>query len=349
MTDELLIGTAGQPNIKRSWWSRAYPVSQVLFALQKRTGQVRWIYRAEEGIDSNAIAIDDGVVCLIDGRPRYGFLSRRGETSSATNEQPRRLLALDLANGQVLWRQEDLASAQNSLWMDDGVVVATPNPIGKNMTDPGVIKAGGGITAYSTKDGSVLWHAEHSGTVQPMIIDGVFYSPDAYDLHTGQPLTWPESDKRRSLRAGTGCSTYSGCPTLAMSRFSSLGFKDLDGQYGSFTYPVVRSSCWINMIPAGGLVVVPEGSSSCQCAYNYKTSLALMSDDRSFHYGLGGTDRSDTPGLRVNFGAPGDRADADGNIWYAYPRPVAYGRCLGSQPYGPKPAGPTPADRRASG
>jgi hypothetical protein len=90
------------------------------------------------------------------------------------------------------------------------------------MTDPGVIKYGGGITAYSTKDGSVLWRAEHSGTVQPMIIDGVFYSPDAYDLHTGQPLHWPESDKRRSLRAGTGCSTYSGCPTLAMSRFSSL-------------------------------------------------------------------------------------------------------------------------------
>jgi hypothetical protein len=173
-----------------------------------------------------------------------------------------------------------------------------------------------------------------------MIIDGVFYSPDAYDLHTGQPLHWRESDKRRSLRAGTGCSTYSGCPTLAMSRFSSLGFKDLDGQYSSFTYPVVRSSCWINMIPAGGLVVVPEGSSSCQCAYNYKTSLALMSDDRCFHYGLGGTGRSDMPGLRINFGAPGDRADADGNIWYGYPRPVAYGRCLGSQPYGPKPAGP---------
>ena len=94
------------------------------------------------------------------------------------------------------------------------------------------------------------------------------------------------------------------------------------------------------MIPAGGLVVVPEGSSSCQCAYNYKMSLGLISDDRLFHYGLGGTDRSGAPGLRINFGAPGDRADENGQIWYAYPRPVAYGRCLGSQPYGPKPAGP---------
>lgn len=340
VTDELLIGTLGEPNIRRSWWSRAYPVNQTLFALEKRTGQLRWLHRAQQGIDSNAIAIDDGRICLIDGRARYDARARRGLSEGQGKGQSRSLLALDVATGQVIWQHKIVSPSQNSLWMDDGVVVATANPIGKNMTDPAVIKAGGGITAYSTQDGSQLWHADQTDTIQPMIIDGVFYSPDAYDLHTGQALTWPESGKRRTLRAGTGCSTYSGCPTLAMSRFSSLGFKDLAGECGSFTYPLIRSSCWINMIPAGGLVVVPEGSSSCQCAYNYKTSLALMSDDRQFHYGLGGTDRPGPPGFRVNFGAPGDRADANGQIWYAYPRPVAYGRCLGSQPYGPKRAGP---------
>lgn len=78
------------------------------------------------------------------------------------------------------------------------------------MTDPRVIKSGGGITAYSTKNGAVLREAEHSGTVQPMIIDGVFYSPDAYDLFTGKPLTCTGDDKRVSLRAGSDCSTYSG-------------------------------------------------------------------------------------------------------------------------------------------
>jgi outer membrane protein assembly factor BamB len=340
VTDELLIGTLGEPNLQRSWWSRAYPVNQTVFALEKRTGHLRWVHWATDGIDSNAIAIDDGCICLIDGRPRYDFLARRGSTQEEEDQSPRKLIALEVDTGRVRWQHSNIAPAQNSLWIDDGVVVATPNPVGKNMTDPGVIKAGGGITAYSTEDGSRLWHADQADTVQPMIIGGVFYSPDAYDLQTGRPLTWPESSKRMTLRAGTGCSTYSGCPTLAMSRFSSLGFKDLAGGFGSFTYPLVRSSCWINMIPAGGLVVVPEGSSSCQCAYNYKTSLALMSDDRQFHYGLGGDDRAGSPGLRINFGAPGDRTDAQGQVWYAYPRPVAYGRCLGSQPYGPKQAGP---------
>lgn len=48
-----------------------------------------------------------------------------------------------------------------------------------------------------------------------------------------------------------------------------------------------------------------------------------MPDDRTFYYGVGGMDRSDLPGLRINFGAPGDRADADGKMWYAYPRPLS--------------------------
>ena len=111
VTDELLIGTTGQPNIKRSWWSRAYPDNQVLFALEKRTGQLRWIYRAEEGIDSNAIAIDDGCR-LLDRRSASLRLPSPGEARrvAQANEQPRRLSALDLANGRVLWQQEDACS-----------------------------------------------------------------------------------------------------------------------------------------------------------------------------------------------------------------------------------------------
>jgi hypothetical protein len=121
---------------------------------------------------------------------------------------------------------------------------------------------------------------------------------------------------------------------MIMARRSSLGFFDLSVQGGVFQYPVVRAGCWINMIPAGGLVTVPEGSSSCQCAYNFKTSIALMSDERQYNYGIGGSGTEDRPAVRINFGAPGDRPDRGGRIWLAWPRPVAYGRCLGNQPYG---------------
>jgi hypothetical protein len=39
---------------------------------------------------------------------------------------------------------------------------------------------------------------------------------------------------------------------------------------------VTRPGCWINIIPAGGLVIVPEGSSGCTCGYPLQMSLALV-------------------------------------------------------------------------
>jgi hypothetical protein len=125
-----------------------------------------------------------------------------------------------------------------------------------------------------------------------------------------------------------------------MSRSGSLGFYDLEGHSGYYHYPILRASCWINMIAAGGLVVVPEGSSSCVCGYNYKTSMALVPGERQYHYGISwarpgdGVDR-----LMINFGAPGDRPDGAGRVWHGYPRPVAYGRPLAGAKYGPKRAG----------
>ena len=96
-----------------------------------------------------------------------------------------------------------------------------------------------------------------------------------------------------------------------------------------FHYPNMRASCWINMVPACGLVLVPEGSSSCPCAYNYKTSVAFTPAIRHNHWGIFGPVRRDKNArikhLRLNLGAPGDKPDSDGTIWYAFPRPSTTG------------------------
>ena len=338
VTGDLVVGTVGQANIKHEWWSKAYPINRALFALAKATGHPRWIHKPDGGIDSDAIAIDGGKVFVIDGVPQYDYVKRwRGV--AVGKQRPRKLLGLDLDTGKRLWQTDDVATTVNSLWAADGVVVATPVPFGRTMLDKGAAKAGGGITAYAAGDGSRLWRVPSTKIVAPFITGGVLYTPLAYDLSTGRPVP-PLAGGESQYSAGLMllCGTLSGCPTLSMSRQSSLAFRDLAGQSGVYQYPIVRSSCWINMIPAGGVVVVPEGGSSCMCAYNYKTSLALMSDERHFHFGIGGSGLPGPAGIRLNFGAPGDRPDAAGQMWRAYPRPVAYGRCLGSQPYGPKAA-----------
>jgi hypothetical protein len=42
---------------------------------------------------------------------------------------------------------------------------------------------------------------------------------------------------------------------------------------------VTRPGCWINMIPAAGLLLVPEASSGCQCNFAVQTSLAFRPAD----------------------------------------------------------------------
>ena len=339
VTDDYVIGTIGRPNVQEWWWSKAYPANHVIFALDKGSGEPVWVYRPEQEVDSNAIAISDGRVFLIEGRPRYDVLFPRRKQGE--DLPPRCLLALDLETGDILWQTEEVADTQNTLWVADGVLMATMNPMSRSMEDRVVAKSGGGATGYSVRDGSRLWRLEDLGTCTPVLVDGVAYMPQALDLRTGKPIKVPDPVTGEPGGLNTWmphtCSMYCGSPNMLMTRVGSMGFYDLQHRIGYFNYPIVCASSWINMIPAGGLVAVPEGFSSCACAYNYKTSLALVSADRSYHYGIG---RRASGGavehLRINFGAPGDRPDADGNLWYAYPRPVAYGRPLAGAKYGPK-------------
>jgi hypothetical protein len=38
---------------------------------------------------------------------------------------------------------------------------------------------------------------------------------------------------------------------------------------------VTRPSCWPNTLPAGGLLLAPEGGSGCSCGLSYQLSFAL--------------------------------------------------------------------------
>lgn len=164
------------------------------------------------------------------------------------------------------------------------------------------------------------------------MVGNTVYLRQSFDLHTGKlgmrpdPLTGVTVPFM--VPPGGGCGRISGAPDFLMRRAGSLGFYNLKTGMLS-TFPNVRASCWLNMVCANGLVLVPEGSSSCPCAYDYKTSLAFVSDKRYNHWGLfAGVLRRGgevVRQLRLNLGAPGDKVDAEGNVWYSVPRPSTNG------------------------
>jgi hypothetical protein len=143
------------------------------------------------------------------------------------------------------------------------------------------------------------------------------------------------------------CGTFSAACDLLIYRSASIGFAEISRDSGSYWLPESRPSCWISAIPAGGMVLAPEGYSTCICPYNYKTSLAMIPVQRNENWSvyLAGGRREKMAAkalrqkakrkraapaepvqtvrsLRVNFNAPGDQMDAEGRLWLAWPRPV---------------------------
>ena len=279
-----------------------------LFALDKDDGSARWVWRGELSIANAGLAFGDGQVFVLDTTPWHEIqqAKRRGEEP----EVKQTLVALDLATGAERWRTADLPETWSQLQYADGVVVVNAQ------------------AAYDAKTGRPLWQQEPRPERVPLIWrNWVIAQPRAFDLRTGQPRMAADllSGEQRpwQFARAYGCGSIVGCEDLLFFRSGSYGFYDLANE-GTTSFGGVRPGCSVNIIPANGLVVVPEGSSACTCSYNFQTSVALVpgpSRGDLWYVFEGESAEGALKRCHVNFGAPGDRRDAGGAAWLGFPRP----------------------------
>jgi hypothetical protein len=113
-------------------------------------------------------------------------------------------------------------------------------------------------------------HGEYNR--HPTIVgDTVYAWPYAYKLKTGARIAdWTFS------RRGHGCGGISASHVSLFWRGWNPWMYDLTPGGGPVRLTsVTRPGCWINIIPAGGLVLIPEASSGCTCPLSLQTSMAL--------------------------------------------------------------------------
>ena len=120
--------------------------------------------------------------------------------------------------------------------------------------------------------GTRLW-ADEAAYSRPIIIGKTLHAePGAYELVTGK-------QKPFSYRRGKGCGVVSGSPNLLLFRSGPLGYIDLaakqSGKNRVQLYSGTRPGCWVNAIPAGGLVLLPSSFNGCHCSYMIRTNVAL--------------------------------------------------------------------------
>ena len=198
------------------------------------------------------------------------------------------------------------------------------------------------IVALSASTGEILWSRPINYRVRPVVIgDKIIIEPRACDLRTGkiQMRIDPITEKQvpwEFLRPGHTCAITSASPNTLFYRSSCVAMYDLDRDAGVALFGGIRPGCWINMIPANGLVLIPEASVGCTCSYPLRGSFALVNKPQRVqpwtvfinHTEIKQREQAvpspyDKPvkHLAVNFGAPADMKDANGTLWLAYPNP----------------------------
>jgi len=290
--DDLLLGSAVEPGASRTEHSRKQinetywdhiPIvtSSALFAANSKTGKEQWRYEARGGIVNPTITVGGKRMYFVESKAADTLAQPRSRLAALLGDGAS-LVALDVSSGQEVWRRDvDLSMIEHHLYLaysDDKLVLVGS----KNKRALLRNTVWYDLFGFHAASGESLWQATQNQNQgaggdhgeqdhHPAIVNGVVYQePLAYDLATGKKIeTW------KFARGGHGCGTISACPSAFFFRAGNPTMCDLTTGEKSRITQVSRPGCWINILPAGGMVLVPEASSGCTCNFPLQTSLGL--------------------------------------------------------------------------
>jgi len=264
-------------------WYRDMKVvtSDCLFARDKEGGAPLWSYR--DGLILNTtLALGDGRIYFVETHSPAALAEKTGRLPIKTLFQGDRqyLVALQQKTGRVVFKQKiDVTHFEEPVYLNfgQGVLLLSGSRLaGKSIEYY--------YDAFDAETGADLWHAGHDSGLaidgghgeynrHPTIVGDVVYAwPYAYALSSGERI-----EDWKFNRRGHGCGGVSASAQCLFWRGGNPWMYDLGPHGGPARINAVsRPGCWINMIPAGGLVLIPEASSGCTCGFPVQTSLAYI-------------------------------------------------------------------------
>jgi outer membrane protein assembly factor BamB len=322
-----------------------------LFAYDAKSGEVKWVHRGDSIPNISVSLGPDVIYCVERSEDLESALEEKRrlvekgiyeEGAEARLVQPgesdvRRIVALDAASGEVRWAKPlDLTGCGGDKMgtaFAKGVLLFFGH-FSNHDTDfflKGEL-TWRRVTAVDGATGEVLWSKPLNYLRRPLILDDtVIIEPRACDLFTGEirmrehPITGKDVPWE-FLRPGHCCAVTSASAHTLFYRSYFAAIYDFTRDAGLNLFGAIRPGCWLNMISAGGLMLMPEASSGCTCSFPIRCSLALVNrpEKRASNWTVFITHGSSTPvkHLALNLGAPGDMKDRAGRIWLAWPRPA---------------------------
>lgn len=268
--------------------------SRTIFGLRhgEQSLTEHWTRKSRGLIPNGTISVDydKGMIVMIEGRSKSCLEHPTDRITTAEILQDAYLVSISLQTGETNWEKK-------ISW-----------PAGKNilytqLTPAGILlttsQSSGGKAKYyfrllATRSGDELWSVEHEHIKgglyhgeqvhHPLILrrsDGesvIVAEPYLIELRSGKKSNpFPQESPWALHRPGHSCGTLSGSGNCLFFRANNPTVLHLDRtEKDKFTkLTPSRPGCWINIIPAGGRLLIPEASASCVCQYSLQTSFCF--------------------------------------------------------------------------
>lgn len=300
-----------------------------LVVVNPHSGKLLWERKATMAFRHNTVVIGGGKLFCVDGlsAEKRQYLARRGLTLESVST----LYAFDLNTGKVMWQKQGETDAFGT-WLiyskkHDALVVG-----GAAGRDRPFDEKYQGIAVYRGSDGHLFWKKNeliYSGPCivrdRMIITQPGFFPGIALDLLTGNQLSRvdpiTETAMSWTIFKRYGCGSAISGWNIITFRSAAAGFFDMVSNYGTSNLGGIRSGCTPNVIPADGVLSLPDYTRTCTCLYQHQTSLAVIHDKDAEMWSFAEYNWNGLPVRRVgiNFGAPGDRKSDDGTVWMEYP------------------------------
>ena len=253
---------------------KLFSESDALFAMDAASGKLKWMYKARHSIRHNTIAIGNGRIYLID-RP-FAEFDRLRNPHSTGNHSVGKLVAIDAETGNVLYEvHNNIYGTLLAISTEHDILVMTYQFTRFRLPS----ESGGMMAGFRVSDGKRLWdistklvaQQQYRYSSRPIINDRIIYlEPYAYNIETGEKLDF-------NMNRSYACGIISSSRNMMLFRSATLGYIDLtEKEKGTRNFGGIRPGCWINVIPAGGIVLMPDATARCNCSYLNKATIALQ-------------------------------------------------------------------------
>jgi len=197
-----------------------------------------------------AMAIADRTKERKRGVPDPGFVHPAGT-----------LVALDLASGRTVWESaQEIFGTLLALSEEHKTLLMCFQDSKFKLAS----EIGGRLAAFDTATGKRRWDIKVIYSTRPILHDRtVLFQSRGWDILTGaaKSLTFP-APTAAAFPAPRATSWSFGQPRWLRGPRAPQATRNFGG---------IRPGCWINAVPAGGLLLMPDATDCCTCSYLIKT------------------------------------------------------------------------------